>query len=198
MSKLTVIVPVYNQETLVLRALESIPEQCEIIVVDDGSTDNTMNALLEFYNRRPDTIVLFNTENKGVSVALNKGLDTATGDYIVLLGSDDYFYTEELERLMGEMDGTDLIYFNLCTNTGTILSLTPDTKNDLCGSVKLMRREFIGNTRNLEDKKVGEDLFFFQELLAKNPTEKYTNIIAKHYNFPRVGSLTDMANKNKI
>lgn len=195
---LSVIVPVYNQEILVKRALESIPVLCEVIAIDDGSTDNTIKTLLNFQNTRSNVEVLHNPSNLGVSYTINRGLSIASGDYIVLLGSDDYFYTEALERVMREMDGTDLIYFDLLTNEGDVFHLSPDTREIFCGSVKLMRREFIGDTRNKEDIKVGEDWVFFQELLSKNPTEKYTNVVAKHYNFPRDGSLMDLHNKQQL
>ena len=53
-----------------------------------------------------------------------------------------------------------------------------------------MRRDFIGKTRNPEIR-VGEDKAFFQELQQKHPTERFTGIVAKHYNFPRENSLID-------
>jgi len=190
--RLTVIVPVWNQEVLVKRALESIPSSCEIIVIDDGSTDGTMATILDFTKDQPDTIVLSNANNEGVSYTLNKGLDAATGDYVVLLGSDDYFYTGAFERVMEQMDGTDLIYFNLQIDNGKIYRLKDVNKQVWCGSVKLMRREFIGDTRNQQSRISGEDYFFFQELLAKTPTEKFTNITCKHYSFPREGSLSNL------
>lgn len=197
--KLSVLIPVYNQEVLIKQALESIPASCEIIIIDDGSTDNTIQTLLEFQNTRPNVEVLYNPKNMGVSYTINRGLSIATGDYIVLLGSDDYFYTEALERVMSEMDGeTDLIYFDLLTNEGNIFHLSPNSREIFCGSVKLMRRKFIGSTRNREDLRAREDWVFFQELLAKNPIEKYTNIVAKHYNFPRVNSLIDLSNKGRL
>lgn len=91
---ITAIIPVYNQEKLVIRALNSIPERedIEVIVVDDGSYDMTFMMVKDYIERSNKTIVLLDNEaNKGVGSAVNKGLDNATGDYIVLLGSDDYF-----------------------------------------------------------------------------------------------------------
>jgi glycosyltransferase involved in cell wall biosynthesis len=200
MNRLTVIIPVYNQEVLVKRALESVPTSCDIIVVDDGSTDNTLKTLVEFADSHigMDVDILLNDGNKGVSYTVNKGIDYAQTEYVVLLGSDDYFYTGALERVMEQMDGTDLIYFNLRTNSGQVLRLSPETREIFCGSVKLMRRNFIGDTRNPEELRAREDWVFFQELLAKTPTEKYTDITAKHYNWPRKGSLIDLANKQNI
>ena len=67
----------------------------------------------------------------------------------------------------------------------------------LCGSTKFMRREFMADTR-CSEKRVAEDYDLYMALLAKEPTEKFTNIIVKHYNFPREGSLTNLSIKEKI
>lgn len=185
---LTVIIPVYNQEDLIIRAIESVPYGSEIIVVNDGSTDNTLHAVRGYRGQNKNTIRLFSDHvNRGVGYAVNCGLNFATGDYIVLLGSDDYFIPG-IEKVMKQLDGTDLVYFNLRINDGTFIQLTEENKMSYCGSVKFMRREFIGDTRCPEIR-VEEDKSFYMQLLAKNPTEKFTGIAAKHYNFTRTGSL---------
>lgn len=198
--KVSVIIPVYNQEKLIIKAIESIPKRSdiEIIVIDDGSTDNTWNNLLKYLENddRLNFILLYNEENMGVAYTVNKGYDNANGEYVVLLGSDDYFYTDKFEQALKELDGTDLIYFNLQVNNGDVWRLTPENKSILCGSVKFMRKEFIGDTRCNIEKRVAEDDEFYQELLKKKPTEKFTNITAKHYNFPRKGSLVNTGGKN--
>lgn len=194
--KLSIIIPVYNQEKLIIKALDSIPmrEDVEIIVIDDGSVDDTFNNVEKYKeeNVSKNITLLSNEENKGVSYTINKGLDNVKGEYIVFLGSDDYFYIEELEKVINELDGTDLVYFNLRTNDGTIFDVNQNTKMGYCGSVKFMRKELIGAIRNKEDLRHSEDYFFYQELLSKNPTEKFTGIIAKHYNYPREGSLSSI------
>lgn len=200
--KLTVIIPVYNQESLIINAINSIPERddIEVLVIDDGSTDDTWDNLLEYRNLHPkcNLVLLYNDVNMGVSYTVNKGYDNAWGEYIVLLGSDDYFITDQFEKALEYLDGTDLIYFNLRTNNGSIFRLTPSTKQGYCGSTKFMRKEFIGDTRCPCDKKAGEDWFFYQELLKKNPTEKFTNLTIKHYNYPRKNSLSDLVKQGKI
>ena len=201
MKKLSVIISVYNQEELVIRALNSIPvrDDIEIIVVDDGSTDNTWNNLLKYRKDNAidkDIILLYNKENKGVGSAVNKGYDNASGEYVVLLGSDDFF-TKDFEKGLKQLDGTDLIYFNLIDNNGFIWKVNKETKNVYVGSVKFMRRKFIGDTRCPEIR-VEEDLYFYKELMKKKPTEKYLNKVLKHYNFPRKNSLTYLKEKEKI
>lgn len=199
--KVSVVIPVYNQESLIERAIRSIPlrDDIEIIVVDDGSTDDTWNKLVTIgiELNDPNFIVLHNRKNMGVGYTVNRGLDIADGEYIVLLGSDDYFYTDEFLKAMEQLDGTDLVYFDLKVNDGSIFKLTEESKRNLCGSTKFMRKEFVGDTRN-PDIRQAEDWFFYDELLMKNPTERFTNLLVKHYNFPRKGSLTDIAvNGNK-
>jgi len=194
--KVSVVIPVYNQESLIERAIRSIPlrDDIEIIVVDDGSTDDTWNKLVTIgiELNDPNFIVLHNRKNMGVGYTVNRGLDIADGEYIVLLGSDDYFYTDEFLKAMEQLDGTDLVYFDLKVNDGSIFKLTEESKRNLCGSTKFMRKEFVGDTRN-PDIRQGEDWFFYDELLKKNPTERFTNLLVKHYNFPRKGSLTYIA-----
>lgn len=187
---ISVIIPVYNQEELVKRAIESIPERedIEIIVINDGSTDNTSKTLAEI---KRELVIIEYTENKGVSYALNRGLEIAKGEYIVLLGSDDYFYTEQFLEVTEYLNGADIVYFDLLQNDGARWEVTPESARKVfCGSVKFMRREFIKGIRNREDLKDSEDWYFFQEILKRKPIETTTGIIAKHYNFPRKGSLT--------
>lgn len=196
--KVSVIIPVYNQEELVIKAIDSIPKRndIEIIVIDDCSTDKTVEKLY-FYLPYRDFRLYINEENKGVGYTVNRGIDNAKGEYVVLLGSDDYFYTDKFEEALKELDGTDLVYFNLQINNGDIFRLTPESKIGFCGSVKFMKRDFIGDTR-CPNKRAGEDYDFYQELLKKNPTEKFTDITAKHYNYPREGSLYDLMVKGKL
>jgi len=198
--KLSIITPVYNQEELIIRCLDSIPprDDIEIIVIDDASTDNTYNNVKEYMKTHKNIVLLQNKTNKGVGYSVNKGLDNATGEYVGMIGSDDYFYTKEFEEIIkSELNGMDLIYYDLRTNDGTMFKLTQESKVGFCGSVKFMRRDFIGDTRCPEIR-AGEDWYFYQELLKKNPTEIFTHVIMKHYNFPRENSLSDLQRKGEI
>lgn len=201
--KISVIIPCYNQEDLVVKAIDSIPKRndIEIIVIDDGSLDCSFDKILKYRNEHPEMlnlILLYNEENKGVAYTVNRGYDVAKGEYIVLLGSDDYFYTNAFNQIIEELDGTDLVYFDIKVNNGDVWNVNNDSKYALCGSVKFMRRDFIADTRCPENKKWGEDVNFYNELIAKKPTEKFTHIIVKHYNYPRANSLTDLARKGLL
>lgn len=199
--KISVCIPVYNQENLIIRAIQSIPKRddIEIIVIDDGSTDDTWNKLIDYREKHPEInlILLYNEENKGVAYTINRCYDVATGDYIVALGSDDYFYKDKFEKIIDELDGTDLVYFDMKINNGDIWEINNNSKMVLVGSVKFIRREFLGDTR-CPDFKSGEDKYFYWRLLEKKPTEKFTHLVVKHYNHPRNGSLTDLVRKGII
>ena len=83
--KISVIIPVYNQEKLIIKAIESIPKRSdvEVIVIDDGSTDNTWNELLKYINDHEELvnfILLYNEKNEGVAYTVNKGYDNANGE----------------------------------------------------------------------------------------------------------------------
>lgn len=186
--KVSVIMAAYNAEDTIQMALESIPdrEDVEIIVVDDGSTDKTAQMAREFGRAR----LVQHKKNYGLGKALNTGLKESTGEYVVMLDADDDFYPVNFEECMEDLDGTDLVYFNLITNDGTIFDLTPYSRDNYCGQTKFMRKEFIGDTKYDETALVAEDVPFWRELKEKNPTEKYTGLIVKHYNSPREGSLT--------
>lgn len=186
--KVSVIMAAYNSEETIRRALDSIPdrEDVEIIVIDDGSKDSTAQIVKDFGRAK----LIQHKKNYGLGKALNTGLKEATGEYLVMLDSDDDFYTKPFEDCMEDLDGTDLVYFNLITNDGTIFDLTPNSRDIYCGQTKFMRRAFVGKAKYDETALVAEDVPFWNELKEKNPTEKYTGLLVKHYNSPREGSLT--------
>lgn len=94
---ISIIVPVYNCETYLVQCLESI-QQCnqfsmECILVNDGSTDNSL-AICQKFQEKDSRFRVINKENEGVSVARNTGLQQATGTYIVFQDADDIFTTD--------------------------------------------------------------------------------------------------------
>lgn len=102
--KISVIIPTFNRAELLARALISVQKQTlpadEIIVVDDGSDDNT-RALIE--NKFPNVQYLYQS-NKGVSAARNFGISQASGEWIAFLDSDDEWLPNKLARQRAELD----------------------------------------------------------------------------------------------
>ena len=100
--KITVIVPVYNVENYLNKCLDSILKQTyqnlEIIVVNDGSTDNS-GTICQEYAQKDDRIVYIEKENGGLSDARNAGLDRMTGSYVTFVDSDDWVELDYVEIL---------------------------------------------------------------------------------------------------
>lgn len=103
MPKISVIVPVYNVEKYLAKCIESIINQTykdlEIICVNDGSTDNSLQ-ILESYAKNDDRIKIVNRENGGLSAARNSGLDVAAGEYCYFVDSDDWIELDTIEKLI--------------------------------------------------------------------------------------------------
>jgi len=99
--KVSVIIPIYNTEPYLRECLESAVNQTlrdiEIICVNDGSTDGSP-AILNEYADKDRRIKIINQENKGAGAARNAGLQTAVGEYLSFLDSDDYFMNSMLEK----------------------------------------------------------------------------------------------------
>lgn len=118
MKKISVIVPVYNREKLITRCLDSLINQTfqnlEIIVVNDGSTDNTGIIVTQYQEKYPEKIKVIHSKNGGVSSARNIGIEAATGFYIAFLDSDDYVNPKMYEKLYLKMisDDYDMVACN--------------------------------------------------------------------------------------
>ena len=200
--KVSILIPAYNAEETIKKTLASIPDRSdiEVLIYDDGSTDDTEDIAYEgLASCHLNGTVFGDCTNYGVAHAVNQLLDAATGEWVVLLGSDDWLITDAFSTVVDMLKPTlDLVYFNLETNDGTIMRLTDETKAGLCGSVKFMRRKFVGDLRCDESKKAGEDFYFNLGLLRKRPREAFTNIVAKRYNYPREGSLSDRQRRGEF
>ncbi len=126
-AKVSIIIPTFNRVALLPRCVQSILTQThqniECIVIDDGSTDSTTKLFLEGGEFAGDTRVRYERlqENQGVHVARNHGLDTATGDYVVFLDSDDELLPHAVARALEEVkrDGEiDFVSGAFRTDTG--------------------------------------------------------------------------------
>lgn len=102
--KISVIIPCYNCASTIQIALNSILSQTypvnEVICVNDGSIDNTLNILNSYKERFPNSICfkIINQSNSGPSVARNQGIDIATSEWIAFLDSDDYWSKQKIEE----------------------------------------------------------------------------------------------------
>ncbi|MBQ4573418.1 MAG: glycosyltransferase family 2 protein [Clostridia bacterium] len=201
---ISVIVPVYNAEKYLRECIESILNQTfrdlELILVDDGSPDNCCKICDE-YAEKDNRVIVFHQENRGVSAARNLGIDNAQGEYITFVDSDDYIMPYALELLYH-----DSIFSNAdiscvsgrkkCSNTIEALEKSKyviwrgsdSVKKSLLdnGALysscrKLYKKEFLGDTRFEEGKKIHEDSFFVFCCCLKKPVFVLRNAYIYHY-----------------
>ena len=134
---ITIIMPAYNVDQYITDSINSVLSQSiedwELIVVNDGSTDNTQK-LIEQFVEKESRIKLINQENAGVSSARNKGLSLATGKYISFLDSDD-IYDKDYLKLMAQPlieDKADMVFCKFQEINGSqVLQESPREVNEL-------------------------------------------------------------------
>ena len=100
---ISIIIPAYNAEKTLKKCIKSVLRQTyknyELIIVDDGSEDNTV-AISDFYAERYSAVQVIHSENQGVSSARNLGMEKAIGDYILFLDADDRLIESALDNMV--------------------------------------------------------------------------------------------------
>lgn len=201
---ISVIIPIFNSSKTLERTLESIINQAyrnlEIILVNDGSNDNSLE-ICERYANRDSRIVIVNQKNQGVGKARNYGIDVSTGDFISFVDSDDTIDENYFEVLISammkynlDMVGSDIrvvfdnqiIYPYKKEINGSILNKEQTIKNYLNFKIssavwgKLYKRELIDKTR-FPSININEDFIFEWEIFKKCNMFSKTN--DTHYNY---------------
>jgi len=129
--KVSVIIPCYNRALYVGEAIDSVLDQTyenfELIVVDDGSTDNSL-TIVSNYGDRVTALQHPGGENRGQSAAINLGLAHSDGEHVAILDSDDYWALDKLEKQVAVLDanpGVGLVYGNarIVDDYGNLLHL---------------------------------------------------------------------------
>lgn len=209
---LTLVVPVYNVAPYLPRCLESLavldPPADEIIVVDDGSTDECPRILADFASRLPQMRVI-RQENGGLSAARNTGLDNARGQYLAFVDSDDFLEPDAYRRALSLMQGDalDMVLFNgdyhfegrradeaiyqETNDTGIITGREWLTARIEAGKLPhmvwlhLYRREFIeANAFRFVPRLIHEDVLWTTRALLAARRIRYIAHRAVHYRIP--------------
>lgn len=112
---LTVVIPSYNVEKYIRTTLDSfiseeIMSKIEVLIVNDGSKDNTAKIAEEYVNKCPQTFRLINKENGGHGSTINRGIIEATGNYFKVVDGDDWVNTKDFTALVYLLEGTDADY----------------------------------------------------------------------------------------
>ncbi len=114
MTKLSIIIPVYNVEKYLRACLDSVIDEAlpdyEVLIVNDGSTDSSPAIAAEYASRFPSLVRMVTTENGGLGHARNTGLGLARGEYVLFLDSDDTIAPGALPEMLALLDGS----FDIC------------------------------------------------------------------------------------
>ncbi|WP_455682830.1 glycosyltransferase family 2 protein [Thomasclavelia sp.] len=110
--KVSIVLPVYNAQEYLHRCIDSIIEQnytnIELIVIDDGSNDGSWNILKEYQDKFPEKVRAIKQVNMGVSKTRNKGIQLATGKYLMIIDNDDYYDQDYIKTFVSEMESNNL------------------------------------------------------------------------------------------
>ena len=192
---ISVIIPVFNMEAYLTRCLDSVLantyQNLEILCVDDGSKDRSLEILREYAEKDPRIIVIAK-ENGGVSSARNAALDRISGDYIAFIDPDDFVHPQYFELLLHALEkaGTDLSICGFRTVEDKDLPLSMETvslredalrrlnraqiflshlyRSYIC--VRLLEASLIHRLRFRENLSYSEDSVFFAELAEQRPS----------------------------
>ncbi len=205
--KVSIIIPVFKVEDYLAACLESIlaqgfaEDEFEVIIINDGSPDNSREIALEYTAKHPNFIFI-DQENQGVSVARSAGLDKASGDYIAFIDPDDTIYPDSLRPIVERAikDDLDVLYLSLDVfdeATGNFLHPV-----EICGSDEviddgfahprrtylstLYKRSAIGDIRFKPGIIRGQDTVF--NIMVQAMAKRVSNCSIPYYKYLQRGS----------
>jgi len=204
----SVVIPLYNKEKYIKRTINSVLKQTfqnfEIIVVNDGSTDNSLSVVKSIKDKR---IKIFNQKNLGVSNARNKGIKKAKGEYIAFLDADDKFlnnYLETIAQLIIKYPNNGFfgtafkkVYKNnnneICTFNFNKNSKKTFIVKDLISAVVKNKKFFIHISSIVIKREMFDEIGYFyahstKNLLGATIVEDFELIIKIAYKYPLVYS----------
>ena len=220
--KVSIIIPIYNSEKTLNRLLDSVLNQSyknlEIILINDGSTDNSLKIINSF-GKKDKRISIINQKNQGVSNSRNTGLKVATGKYILFLDSDDYIDKNLIKTVLSifKENKVDLVTYGfyteiygqkLISNHKTCLLKNKESiKNNL---INLWKTHMLYNVWNKIYKKeiidtynikfpnydYGEDIKFNMDYIEKSESLYNLETPLYYYNRENDNSLTNQYREN--
>ena len=213
-SLVTFILPVYNAESTIYRCLDSILKQTycdyEVIIVDDGSIDNS-GKICDSYSLNDNRFRVVHKENAGVASARQLGVSLATGEYVIHIDSDDWIESNMLSDMMNEISDADILvsdyYYNTkhgqtyvrqvdCTTSEELLEKI--IKGEVFGSLwhKLIRRNLYQNIKFNTDLTFCEDQLLLFKILTTYQC-KVINLHKAYYHYEcNDGSITQRTDRD--
>ncbi len=167
--KLAIIVPVYNIEKYLSVCIESLLNQdydnYEIILVDDGSTDNSKSVCKQYEKKHPEKIKVYSKKNGGASSARNYGIKKTNADYIFFVDGDDYIKSNCLNLLMKKIGNNDIMVFNYVNVSSNGIKILEETFDS---SILDLNRRYLLATPSPCNKIFKASLFKENNLIFPN------------------------------
>lgn len=215
---LSIIIPVYNVENYLVQCINSIlnldQNLVEIILIDDGSTDNS-SKICDKYSSKFNNINVIHKKNSGLSAARNTGLNIAKGKYIIFLDSDDYIVKDKLKEIINIISqiDVDVIMSNFYKDINNILNIggennilesnkiIKNSSNLVCDIFKytkdlwpawkfIVKKEFlIKNNIKFKEGFLHEDVDYTSRIIIKMKSYYYFNDPWYCYRIDRNGSI---------
>ena len=200
MKKVSVIIPMHNSSKYILECVDSVINQTyknlEIILIDDKSTDDTLEKVSSIKDKRIKLIKF--KKNEGAAKARNKGIEEATGDYLCFLDSDDYWVKEKIEKQVDFIKDKAFIYskYLYLRNGKTHVANVPKslTYNQLLKNSAIFTSTVMLNMKYLDkddiympDIKMGQDYGSWYKILKR---------VGKAYGLQEVLSIYRVGNKS--
>lgn len=189
MSLVSIVIPLYNRAATIQRAIDSALNQTytdiEVLVIDDGSIDNSVEMLDKYKN--DDKVKIFCQEtNQGANAARNRGIMEAVGEYIAFLDSDDEWFPEKLEKQLKCMEEGAFVA-SFCAyrrHFRDAVQIIPNVLKELSSSdirKKLEKGNIIGTPTLIVHRKVIEEVGMFDEEMPRLQDYEFVIRVAKRF-----------------
>lgn len=216
-NKISIIIPIYNASKYLKECLDSIINQTysnlEIILIDDGSNDNSYDICKE-YAKKDKRIILKKKNNEGVSATRNLGIEICTGKYILFIDSDDYCNENMIEKILYNFQNYDLIIwgYNKIYKNKKVHYILPNKKKNIEDMIindesvggylwnKLFKTSIIkeNNIRFDKDIHFCEDLLFVLSYIKNINSVSYINEELYNYRMRRNSVTFNFYNKKNV
>jgi glycosyltransferase involved in cell wall biosynthesis len=191
----SIVIPVYNAEKTLSKCIESILQNTysdyEIILINDGSADNSWKILESYQKKYSDKIKIFNQKNQGVAKTRNAGLGYANSKYVMFIDCDDWIDSDYLQKFIEEAESkkSDIVIGGYRRMSSEKKLYEMHLKNTewskyitMAPWAKIYRKDFLTQNKiEFLDNNIGEDVFF--NLQAINLTDKVSIIDYRGYNW---------------
>lgn len=210
MEKVTIIIPVYNSEKYIGRCLDSVISQSytdfKILVVNDGSKDNSQQIINEYKSRYPEKIISIEQENKGVAVTRNESIKKAMGKYIMFIDNDDFIDKDYIKTYISTIEKEDydavIGGYRRPDENGKIVRTLPLKESEwakfmiMTPWAKIFKKQYlIDNNIEFLKNNIGEDIYFNLKAMLLSKKIKVIEYIGYNWLF-NTTSVSNTKQKN--